>query len=265
MPAGNSGMRVAVISVLALLFCGCAVNSRFGKNRLLTQKQIVGKWIEGSPKPITYRQLCKEKGSSRLACADCILLPNDSDISIDALDTLFCPWAPGGPCWHYRMPDINMQCYLQLVGGIVFPVSSKGVMLDLQAPAYYEMVAEDIYLVTDTIVCHYDSLHLADAGWVETGRNTFTFNIPPNTSGRERFWQVNLYNKNREDDIRVNRGSAPYIDDEEVPEEYKKCHPAISKLRFIQVTDSFNPASLNEAYYRRYTKKLPYPNKTNYD
>lgn len=137
--------------------------------------------------------------------------------------------------------------------------------MDLQSLAYYEMVAEDIYLVTDTVVCHYDSLHLADAGWMETGRNTFTFNIPPNTSGRERFWQVNLYNKNREYDIRVNRGFAPYIDDKEVPEEYKKRHPAISKLRFIQVTDSFNPASLNEEHYIRYTKELPYWNKTNDD
>lgn len=248
---------------MVMLFCGCAVNSRFGKNRLLTQKQIVGKWIEESPVPITFEEAFKIRNDFE---ANYIILPKNSDVQIEKVIELFFNWCiPGGRTWLYTTPELDLDFYVYLPATPAFPVTSRGVTMQLACPYRSEIRAEDIYLVTDTVVCHYDSLHLADAGWMETGRNTFTFNIPPNTSGRERFWQVNLYNKNREDDIRVNRGSAPYIDDEEVPEEYKKCHPAISKLRFIQVTDSFNPASLNEAYYRRYTKKLPYPNKTNYD
>ena len=110
MSARKSGIRITVVSVLVMLFCGCAVNSRFGKNRLLTQKQIVGKWIEESPVPITFEEAFKIRNDFE---ANYIILPKNSDVQIEKVIELFFNWCiPGGRTWLYTTPELDLDFYV---------------------------------------------------------------------------------------------------------------------------------------------------------
>lgn len=259
----RSKLQLSVLVAVVLLVCGCAVSNRFASHRLLTQKQIVNEWIAKSRVPITYEAAIKEvqeTGGNDLN-ANYIILPNDSDIPFDDIWRIFfSDVIPGCPCWLYTTPELDLKFYVFMPGDPAFPVTSRGLTLNLKSMYGTEWQAEDIYLVTDSIEHHYERPHLADAGWTEIGKNTFTFTIPPNTSGRERFWQVNLYNKNKKDDDWLALGPGPH-EPEELETVVNNRHPVRSLLRFIQVTDSVNPESLNEEGYFIYSKLLPYPDK----
>lgn len=261
MITNRSKMQLSVLVTVALMVCGCAVSNRLASRRLLTQKQIVDEWIAKSQKPITYEAALEEVRENNEFTAKYIILLNDSNISFNEVYDLFFGYViPGTSSWLYTTPELGLKFYIYMCWAPAFPVTSRGLTLNLRSMYGTELQAEDIYLVTDSIECHYDSLHLADAGWKEIGKNDFTFTIPPNTTGRARFWQVNLFNKNKKDDDWLALPPGPHA-----PEELEKVvnnrHPVRETLRFIQVTDNVNPESLTDEGYSIYTKHIPFPNK----
>lgn len=147
--------------------------------------------------------------------------------------------------WKYKIKGLPEVFYLNTCGGPVFPVSSLGTDISIQnIVSPMGLVAEDIYMVTDTTVVVYDKEQLNDVGWTDYGKGRYRFRIPKNDSGKIRFWSVMMFAPHRE-----------YYDNETTDsgkferEWFRNKRWPVTRLYFIQVTDTVTSKMIN--YDRR--------------
>lgn len=188
------------------------------------------------------------------------IVPTGTKVSDNQITEQIGDWFGGRVSyWRYSSPDMEYNVYYNPIRQLPFPISNKGLCINVDQLFFHDSKVEDIYMVCDNIVTHYDAMSLHEAGWNDHGDGHYTFNIPPNKSDKERYWRVRMFYRNSQTYIdRINHREVIIEGDTttyilKVPDYRWPC----TELSFIQPVDSTFLLSIYNNSFASYEKLIP--------
>lgn len=243
---------------IAVLFSayGCKSAQRIGDDNGLSQNKILNDLIDNAPYDMSSKKLSKYASRNSPQMAYLWLVDPGVEVSEDDIIERLTSRLAGGylTCWKITSPDMHKVCYMRagLLGP--FPVTPKGIRLNLSR--YFSGVdesLEDIYMIEgDSVVCFgredFKKLRIKDDAGV-----SLTIHFPKNTSGSMRFWQLRYYYT---DPYQYDRDDVAY--DRAVGTTKRPW----GQLNFLQLTDTVYSEAEMTRICKDYEKMLPSPVKS---